>query len=157
MADRSSPVFSSSSSSSSPCSSYNSPFTYSSWSAADESSLYKYRAKRASPTPLSANAKEFIYRSSRESFPLGAPQGKSGLETTRGALLSSSFLDWLNYSEFGNFNTAAQLPILAWKMLNVELTTPNIKKRSMSKFVWIKIGKKMLWKLSQKNCKFLSK
>ena len=58
MADRSSPVFSSSSSSSSSCSSYNSPFTYSSWSAADESSLYKYRAKRASPTPLSANAKE---------------------------------------------------------------------------------------------------
>ena len=126
MADRSSPVFSSSSSSSSSCSSYNSPFTYSSWSAADESSLYKYREKRASPTPLSANAKEFIYRSSRESFPLGAPQGKSGLETTRGALLSSSFLDWLNYSEFGNFNTAAQLPILAWKMLNVELTTPDI-------------------------------
>ena len=114
MADRSSPVFSSSSSSSSSPPTYNSPFMYNSWSSADESSLYKFRAKRASPTPLSANAKEFNYRSTqKESFPNGALHGKSGLDSTRGAFISSSFLDWFNYSEFGNFNTATQLPILA--------------------------------------------
>ena len=113
MADRSSPVFSSSSSSSSSPPSYNSPFMYSSWSAGEESSLYKFHTKRASPTPLSANAKEFNYRAQKESFAYGVPQGRSGLEFTKGAFISSSTLDWFNYNELGNFNTAAQLPILA--------------------------------------------
>ena len=115
MADRSSPVFSTSSSSSPSPTSYSSPFSqYSSWSAAEESSFYKFRAKRASPTPLSPNAKEFNYRAPKDNFSYGAPQGKSGLDTTRGAFISSSsFLDWFNYNEIGNFNTAAQLPILA--------------------------------------------
>lgn len=113
MADRSSPVFSSSSSSSPSPSSYNSQFMYSTWSTADESALYKFRTKRSSPTPLSVNAKEFNYRAPKESFAFGVPQGRSGLDSTRGAFISSSVLDWFNYSEFGNFNTAAQLPILA--------------------------------------------
>ena len=114
MADRSSPVFSTSSSTSPSPTSYSSPFSqYSSWSAAEESSFYKFRAKRASPTPLSPNAKEFNYRAPKDNFGYGAPQGKSGLDTTRGAFISSSFLDWFNYNEIGNFNTAAQLPILA--------------------------------------------
>lgn len=114
MADRSSPVFSTTSSSSPSPPTYNSPFLpYNSWSAADESSFYKFRAKRASPTPLSPNAKEFSYRAPKDSFSYGVPQGKSGLDSTRGAFISSSLLDWFNYNEIGNFNTAAQLPILA--------------------------------------------
>lgn len=113
MADRSSPVFSTTSSSSPSPPSYNSPYMqYSSWSAADESSLYKFRAKRASPTSLSRNAKEFNYRTPKDNFNYGVQQN-SGLDTTRGAFISSSFLDWFNYNEIGNFNTAAQLPILA--------------------------------------------
>ena len=99
---------------------------YSSWSAGEESSLYKFHTKRASPTPLSANAKEFNYRAQKESFAYGVPQGRSGLEFTKGAFISSSTVDWFNYNELGNFNMAAQLPILAWKMLNVEFTKLDI-------------------------------
>lgn len=114
MADRSSPVFSYSSSPSSSPSSCTSPFVYNSWSTADESSLYKFRTKRVSPTPLSANAKEFNYRAPQESFGYGVSQGRNfGLDSTRGSFISSSVLDWFNHSELGNFNTAAQLPILA--------------------------------------------
>ena len=104
MADRSSPVLSSASSSSPSPPLYNSQYMpYNSWSAAEESSLFKFRAKRASPTSLSPNAKEFNYRTPWDNFNYGAQQN-SGLDTTRGAFISSSFLDWFNYNEIGNFN-----------------------------------------------------
>ncbi|XP_068671966.1 protein Tob1-like [Montipora capricornis] len=111
MADRSSPIFSPPSTSSP--SSYSSPFTYNSWSTADESSLYKFRAKRTSPTSMSANAKEFSYRSPKETFAQSYSQARSGLESTRSSFISSPVFDWFNYNELGNFNPAPQLPILA--------------------------------------------
>ncbi|XP_067044576.1 protein Tob1-like [Acropora muricata] len=110
MADRSSPVFSPSSTTST---SFNSPFSYSSWSTADENSLFKFRTKRTSPAPLSANAREFNYRSPKENFPHSFSQPRSGLEPTRSSFISSPVFDWFNVGELGNFNPTAQLPILA--------------------------------------------
>lgn len=113
MADRSSPVFTSASSSSPSPPLYNSQYMpYNSWSAAEESSFFKFRAKRTSSTSLSPNAKEFNYRTPWDNFSYGVQQN-SGLDTTRGAFISSSFVDWVNHHEIGNFNAAAQLPILA--------------------------------------------
>lgn len=110
MADRSSPVFSPSSTTST---SFNSPFSYSSWSTADENSLFKFRAKRTSAAPLSANAREFNYRTPKEGFPNGFSQARSGLEPTRSSFISSPVFDWFNVNELGNFNPTSQLPILA--------------------------------------------
>lgn len=157
MADRSSPVFSYSSSPSSSPSSCTSPFVYNSWSTADESSLYKFRTKRVSPTPLSANAKEFNYRAPQESFGYGVSQGRNfGLDSTRGSFISSSVLDWFNHSELGNFNTAAQLPILAWKIFMLSLLSWTFTLRYIVN-ICINKWQNMLWKLSQNNCKFFTK
>ena len=115
MAGRSSPVVSSPTSTSPSPLFYNSSFSqYGSWSTAEESASYKLRTKRVSPaTPLSPSAKEFTYLAPKESFGYGRSKAKTGLDSSRGAFVSSSFLDLINYTEFGNFNTSPQLPIMA--------------------------------------------